>query len=332
MALPSPHETGKLRIKQLKRFWQATQLNRNGKADTILQDEWQLNKVLLGVLSLGLEQTIIHIYQNAPSFEAFEDWIGNTAGMPDSGTVARFNRIFDGEDVKTGPTSPVLTAEDLSFFEKNGYVVIKNAVPAEDCKETINVICDFLEIEQNQPDTWYQPSPARQGIMVQLFQHPILSKNRSSDKIRVAFEQLWKKKNIWMNNDRVGFNPPETESWKFPGPGLHWDCSLELPIPFGLQGILYLSDTAANQGAFTLVPGFQHRIESWLNSLPPGADPRQQDLHALGSKPITGEAGDFIIWQQALQHGSSPNTSTQPRFVQYINYQPVDFIEHTNWL
>jgi ectoine hydroxylase-related dioxygenase (phytanoyl-CoA dioxygenase family) len=134
---------------------------------------------------------------------------------------------------------------------------------------------------------------------------------------------LWQKKNIWMNNDRVGFNPPETASWKFPGPDLHWDCSLELPIPFGLQGILYLSDTAADQGAFTLVPGFQHRLESWLNSLPPGADPRQQDLHALGSTPITGEAGDFIIWQQALQHGSSPNTSTQPRFVQYINYQPV---------
>lgn len=331
MVLPSPHETGKLKIKQLKRFWQATQLNRNGKADTLLQDEWQLNKVLLGVLSLGLEQTIIHIYQHAPSFEAFEDWIIDTAGMPDNDTAERFNRIFDNEEAQAGPTDPVLSAEDLSFFEKNGYVVIKNAVPAEDCKETIDIICDFLGVRHDHPDTWYQPNAARQGIMVQLFQHPILTKNRSSDKIRRAFEQLWHTKNIWMNNDRVGFNPPETESWKFPGPDLHWDCSLELPIPFGLQGILYLSDTAANQGAFTLVPGFQHRIESWLNSLPAGADPRQQDLHALGSKPITGKAGDFIIWQQALQHGSSPNTSTQPRFVQYINYQPVSFTEHSNW-
>jgi hypothetical protein len=330
--LPSPHEIGKLKIKQLKRFWQATRLNRNGNAGTGLQGEWQLNKTLLGVLSLGLEQTIIHIYQNTLSFEAFEDWIMATAGTPDSGTVERFNRIFDGEEAKAIPTDPILSAEELCFFEKNGYVVIKNAVPEEDCKETINVISNFLGIEQNRPDTWYKPNPARQGIMVQLFQHPILTKNRSSDKIRRAFEQLWQKKNIWLNNDRVGFNPPETENWKFPGPDLHWDCSLEIPIPFGLQGILYLSDTAANQGAFTLVPGFQHRLEGWLNSLPAGADPRQQDLHALGSKPITGQAGDFIIWQQALQHGSSPNTSAQPRFVQYINYQPVDFIENATWL
>jgi hypothetical protein len=331
IVLPSPHETGKLKIKQLKRFWYATQHNRDNSLNAELQQEWQLNKILLGALSLGLEQTIIHIYQNSLSFDAFEDWIIKTAGMPDADTVDRFNKIFDGEEAWAEPVEPVLSIDDLAFFEENGYVIIKNAVPEEDCKETINVICDFLGIDQNMPDTWYRPNGARQGIMVQLFQHPILNKNRSSAKIRRAFEQLWQKKNIWMNSDRVGFNPPETESWKFPGPDLHWDCSLELPIPFGLQGILYLSDTAANQGAFTLVPGFQHRIKSWLNSLPPGADPRQQDLHALGSKPITGETGDFIIWQQALQHGSSPNTSIQPRFVQYINYQPVEYVEQDNW-
>lgn len=332
MVLPSPHETGRLKIKQLKRFWHTTLLNRNGGSDTILQDEWQINKILLGVLSLGIEQTIIQIYQNTRSFEAFEDWIIATAGIPGSDTLERFNRIFDGEEVWNEPTNPVLSTADLDFFEKNGYVIIKDAVPKKDCKETINVICDFLGVEEDQPDTWYKPNPARQGIMVQMFQHSILTKNRTSERILGAFEQLWQQKNIWVNTDRVGFNPPETESWKFPGPGLHWDCSLELPIPFGLQGILYLSDTAANQGAFTLVPGFQHKLENWLKSLPPNADPRQQNLHALGSTPITGDAGDFIIWQQALQHGSSPNASTEPRFVQYINYQPVNFATRANWL
>ncbi|MFD0766695.1 phytanoyl-CoA dioxygenase family protein [Mucilaginibacter lutimaris] len=330
IVLPSAHETGKLNIKQLKRFWQAVMLNRANAGDVVLQREWQLNKILLGALGLGLEQTITHLYQANLSFEAFEEWIIETAGTPDDDTIERFNRIFDGE-VVTGRSAEVLSAADLAFFEENGYVIINNAVPEEDCLETIAVICDFLGIKSNQADTWYLPNPARQGIMVQLFQHPILTKNRNSARIRGAFEQLWGTKNIWMNNDRVGFNPPENESWQFPGPDLHWDCSLELPIPFGLQGILYLNDVAADQGAFTLVPGFQHRIADWLNSLPPGADPRQQDLHALGSKPITGKAGDFIIWQQALQHGSSANTTTTPRFVQYINYLPVDYMEQSNW-
>jgi ectoine hydroxylase-related dioxygenase (phytanoyl-CoA dioxygenase family) len=158
-----------------------------------------------------------------------------------------------------------------------------------------------------------------------------LEKNRTSPKIRAAYEQLWGRTDLWMNTDRVSFNPPETEFWSFPGPRLHWDVSLELPIPFGLQGLLYLSDTEATQGAFTLVPGFHKKITEWINSLPPGADPRTQDLSKLGPQPVAANAGDFIIWHQALPHGSSANTATRPRIVQYINYLPVDAETKDKW-
>jgi ectoine hydroxylase-related dioxygenase (phytanoyl-CoA dioxygenase family) len=167
---------------------------------------------------------------------------------------------------------------------------------------------------------------------VQLFQHPALEKNRRSARVRNAYEQLWGRKDLWVNTDRAGFNPPETELWKFPGPRLHWDVSLALPIPFGLQGILYLSDTQAHQGAFTLVPGFHNNIESWLGSLPADANPRTQDLYALGTYPVVANAGDFIIWHHALPHGSSPNTSAVPRIVQYINYAPLDAEERETWI
>ena len=66
-----------------------------------------------------------------------------------------------------------------------------------------------------------------------------------------------------------------------------------------VQGVLYLTDTAANQGAFRCVPGFHRRIETWLKSLPSGADPRREDLEKFGAVPIAGRAGDLIIWHQA---------------------------------
>ncbi|HEX6180543.1 MAG TPA: phytanoyl-CoA dioxygenase family protein, partial [Chitinophagaceae bacterium] len=205
-----------------------------------------------------------------------------------------------------------------------GYVIIRGAVSKEDCDESVQLICDFLDIDINDPSTWYQSHFSKQGIMVQLFQHPVLERNRKAPAIRGAYEQLWGRADLWMNTDRVSFNPPENERWTFPGPRLHWDVSLDLPIPLGLQGLLYLTDTLENQGAFTLVPGFQNKIEHWIHGLPPGTDPRTQDLYALGPKPIAASAGDFILWHQALPHGSSPNTATQPRIVQYINYLPVD--------
>ena len=132
--------------------------------------------------------------------------------------------------------------------------------------------------------------------------------------------------------DRVGFNVPERPGWTFPGPDLHWDVSLKTPIPFGTAGILYLTDTPPEQGAFTLVPGFHRRVDEWLANLAPGADPRQQDLHALGSMPIGGRAGDLIIWHHALPHGSRPNRGTQPRMVQYIAMFPTEVDEQDEWI
>lgn len=107
---------------------------------------------------------------------------------------------------------------------------------------------------------------------------------------------------------------------------------MKTPIPFGTQGILYLTDTPPEQGAFTLVPGFQRWGEAWLASLPPHSNPRQQDLQALGAIPIGGRAGDLIIWHQALPHGASPNRGARPRLVQYINMFPARIEQQAEWI
>ena len=324
----------RLGVLHLHRYWDKVRLMRSGiLAQDALQEEWNIDTTLFAVLGLGIEQTIKHLYPSDTPFSAFEDWILDiNGGHLEMTKVEAFNNyIRNRYSTWQNSDATVLTEDDMDFWNENGYVIIREAIPAGDCRATIKAICEFIDISPDDPLTWYNPHPARQGIMVQLFQHPALEKNRQSIKIRSAYEQLWQRKDLWMNTDRVGFNPPETKDWKFPGPRLHWDVSLALPIPFGLQGILYLSDTVANQGAFTLVPGFQQRIESWLNSLPPGADPRKEDMYALGAQPIAANAGDFILWHQALPHGSSPNHSAHPRFVQYLNYAPLDAEVNSIW-
>lgn len=319
----------------LERFWQKAMARRNRKlAVDALPEEWRTDTTMLAMLGLGLEQTIRYLYNTAPDLPVFEEWILSCNNGYISGEkIAQFNALIsDNKALYAGSdTEGILSEADLVHWDEYNYVIVRNAVPGADCRETIGVICDFLQIDEHDPATWYQPHPERQGIMVQLFQHPVLERNRRSERIRKAFEQLWKRKDIWVNADRVGFNPPETESWQFPGPRMHWDVSLQLPIPFGTQGILYLSDTEASQGAFTLVPGFRHKIEQWLQSLPAGANPRMENLYALGAKPIAANAGDFIIWDHALPHASSPNTSQVPRFVQYINYLPLDAGMRKEW-
>lgn len=330
----SSHETGKLNIKHLKRYWSKSIFKKDGKlSPDAFTEEWKTDTTLLAVIGLGLEQTIQYVYHEAPSFEEFETWILTVCGEPDREKVDQFNALFSS-NLTVEPVAvetKLLTQDDWNFWQENGYLIIRNAVSKEHCDETIKKLCDFIEVDRSNPATWYNSHPSRQGIMVQLFQHPVLERNRKADTIRTAFEELWNRTDLWVNTDRVGFNPPETDTYKFQGPRLHWDASIIPPIQFGTQGILYLSDTAENQGAFTLVPGFNNRIEEWLKSLPPEADPRMQDLYALGPKPIAANAGDFIIWHHILPHGSSPNTAALPRFVQYINYSPVDENNSESW-
>lgn len=316
-------EQGEIPVNHLKRFWSKSLAKRYGAKD-LWSEENQLDLTLLSCLGLALEPTIQYVYQFAPTFQEFEDWI-KTQSDPNErlSTIERFNLLFES-DPERMESQNQLPEEDSRFFDENGYLIIREAISKQDCEETVALITSHLGIDLNNPETWYVHHPSQQGIMVQLFKHPILEQNRQSRRIREVFECLWKNSNLWVTTDRVGFNPPETSSWTFPGPHLHLDIEPQIPLPFGLQGILYLTDTEENQGAFTLVPGFHQKINQWMSQFRPGDIPLSGVFNDLQKKPIAAKAGDFIIWHHGLPHGSSPNTHTKPRIVQYIKWYPVE--------
>ncbi|MFP6724072.1 MAG: phytanoyl-CoA dioxygenase family protein [Candidatus Poribacteria bacterium] len=216
-----------------------------------------------------------------------------------------------------------LSQADLDFWQESGYVIARNAVPRENAERAEQAVWEFLGMDQVNSDTWY-PDPPRRSIMVEIYQHQALWDNRQYPTIHRAFSQIWQKEKLWVSFDRASMNPPSLDP-EAKERGLHWDANLEnRPLGFGVQGVLYLTDTAENQGAFTCVPGFHHRIEEWLDSLPEDSTPQQQDLHALGSEKIAANAGDLIIWRTSLPHGASLNTSDKPRIVQYITMNPAN--------
>jgi hypothetical protein len=306
-------------LEHLKRFWSEK------LAGSQQNVSWVADNTLLSGLRVGLREAYDYLYRNRPSFAEFEAWIlEKNGGAIDAGVINRLNTALSEAGVSGEPADPnaepALTAADIEFWEENGFVVLHDAVPPENCRAAVRAICEFLDVDPDRPETWYG-GPQGNSIWIPLLHHPALWANREAPRVRRAFAQLWGREDIWINVDRTGFNPPEQAGWTFPGPHLHWDVSLAQPIPFGVQGILYLTDTAANQGAFTCVHGFHRSIESWLHSLPEGADPRAQDLSAC-SIPIAGRAGDLVIWHQALPHGGSPNRAAQPRFAQYMVGRP----------
>ena len=220
---------------------------------------------------------------------------------------------------------PVLSAEDRAFWEEHGYVVVHDAVSPVNTKAEEAAVWEFLEMDAGDRESWY-PDPPRSSIMVEIYQHQALWDNRQIPRVHQAFAEIWDTEQLWVSFDRASMSPPNRPpNWNRTDAGLHWDRNpFNPPAKLGVQGVLYLTDTAANQGAFTCVPGFHHKMDAWLESLPKDADPKQQDLESLGAEPIAGKAGDLIIWHSSLPHGAGPNSADQPRVAQYITMFPAE--------
>ncbi len=327
-------ETGKLGVMHLKRFWSKTLASRAGKQHP---GEPVEDYVLLSGLRAATHEAVSFVVQSDPTFDEFESWILNiNGGWIHPAIVKRINAALTGAlDRGTPPIAgsenAALSAAGLDFWNQHGYVVLHDAVTPAQCCAAAQAIYGFLSADPSNPDTWYG-NPRGHSIWVELLRHPAFQANSESPRIHSAFAQLWGCTDLWISVDQGGFNPSERPDWPFPGPHLHWDVSIAQPAPLGMQGILYLTDTAADQGAFTCVPGFHRRLGDWLAQLPPRTNPRDRTvLDTLGAVPIAGREGDLVIWHHALPHGSSPNRSDRPRVAQYIKMLPSQWEINPIW-
>lgn len=300
----------------LEKLWERTlNLPATTNPDT---NSWDKEIEVLYRLGISMEDTLQFLYFEKPDFETFKTWINS--------------KKKESQDVIGTIEDDVLSKEDLEFWDKNGYVIVKAAISKQDCERTQEAIWAFLGMDPDKKETWYNRHTEQKGLMLGFSDHETLNKNRHSARIRKAYEQLYKTKNLYRTIDKVSFNPPETKHFRFMGSPIHWDVSLKTPIPFALQGLLYLTDCGPEDGAFHCVPGFHNRIDSWLNELGANENPREKALETLSAVPITGNAGDFVIWQNTLPHCATPNRGTTARMVQYLTYLPDDYKAASEWI
>lgn len=230
---------------------------------------------------------------------------------------------------------PVLTEQDHTFWQENGYVVIPDAVPKNHLDATIDAIWQFLQIDPDDREAWYRYkpytreercSPISAAGMVEIYQHQALWDNRQYPKVHQAFSELWGTEKLWVSLDRANMKPPARDDrpeWCNKGM-IHWDTDTsKQPIAFGVQGVLYLTDTTEDQGGFQCVPGFHKYFDEWVKTQPKDRNPRHPDLTGLEVKSIPGKAGDLLIWHRLLAHGNGHNTSERPRLAQYITMSPA---------
>jgi ectoine hydroxylase-related dioxygenase (phytanoyl-CoA dioxygenase family) len=221
---------------------------------------------------------------------------------------------------------PALSRTELDFFHENGYIVVPNAVPQQNCENLIETIFQFLGVDRNDPKSWYQPPVCPSGN-VEIYQHQTLWDNRQSPRVHAAFADVYNDHKLWVSLDRAAMRPPQHPDQPRFNMKLftHWDMDVSKITPdfFAVQGVLCLNDAPPELGGFTCVPGFHKIIEEWLDAHPEYRESRLPDVSKFPPgyelQPIPAKAGDLIIWDMRLPHGNGYNTSNQPRLAQYIS-------------
>ena len=333
--------TGSLLVPGLEHLRRSFVADGGRPPDALAPSMFEVLRAVLDSLGVGLEPTLSFLARRLPSAQEFEAWvIEQHGGVPDPDRLARANRLAGGLPPTPAEADwhaalerepPALSGSDLAFWEEHGYVILPGAAPEAARAALERALWEHLGAEPDDPASW-SVADLQQGIMVQLFRAPGIAEIHGSRRIQKAFAQLLGTTDLVMSADRLGFNPPVASSEQWTGARMHLDLDdFAPPIPLRVQGILYLTDTRPDQGAFRCIPGFHRRIDDWVRGLG-GRDPNAEDFEALGPVSVGAGAGDLVIWHSALPHGSQPNLADRPRLVHYLTMYAVPAPDEENEL
>jgi hypothetical protein len=234
-------------------------------------------------------------------------------------------------------TSHGLSAVDRTRFLEQGWIVVPDAVPVALCQRVVAAMCEFIGVDANDPSSFGRYLAQGHGI-VPLHHHQALWDVRQWPKLHATFAFLYGTDALWVSQDRVSFKvPAHVHPDGFRMDAVHWDGDPRAlatstrgnpgEAPGGralaVQGLVYLTDTPAEKGAFAMVPSLYRTLDEWLATPRTEAELRRPDVSAHSLVPVPGAAGSLVVWNRLMPHTSLANETGEPRLVQYVTMTPA---------
>ncbi|TVY36939.1 hypothetical protein LOCC1_G006643 [Lachnellula occidentalis] len=250
-----------------------------------------------------------------------------------------------------GTDSPSIQISDWrADLERDGYVVVKNAVPqdraAQYCSQALSWLSSFgTALSIADPSTWTNANLPVQSKF-NLFKQYAVSHERFMWETRMepgvvgAFAHLWGTDELLCSFDALNVTLPNradkarNESWE------HVDQS---PLRDGrccVQGFVNLSRAGPEDGGLVVYPGSHRLVEEFFASQTDKSEWSEKDFYMFTSQQlewfksrgcaplkICAEVGDLVLWDsRTIHYGSEPEESSQEiRTVIYVAYTPASW-------
>jgi Phytanoyl-CoA dioxygenase (PhyH) len=213
---------------------------------------------------------------------------------------------------------------DIKHFHEFGWVRVRAAVPASHCEELVSILEGERGVPVHDASRWDEHGGEERDF-VPTWGHQAQWNIRQHPRMHRIWTEIWGRPDLHVSLDSCRFTPP----WK-PGHAephaIHWDHDPWDEKTQMLQGVLALTDTAADQGGFRCVPSLYRDRAHWPSS--PVIDERGDagwlpDTRGHAIEHVPAQIGDLIVWDYRLPHGNSQNLSARPRLAFYISMHPA---------
>jgi Phytanoyl-CoA dioxygenase (PhyH) len=237
------------------------------------------------------------------------------------------------KDIRKRLPLRVLSEDDWQHWVSQGYVIVRQAVPADKVARLVDLLWQFDEKDPDDPSTWDAPQRRDHAMlelnhtgMLEIYNHQYLWDTRTDPRVYDAFVDIWDREDLWVTIDRANLNLPKKVKGN-PNGFIHWDVDTsKQPLPIGVQGVLSLAPQDGDVGGFQCVPELFWGFDAWVATQPADRDPMHPDTTGLQIVNVSMEAGDLLIFNSLLAHGVRPNHSAnRPRIAQYVSMHPAEW-------
>jgi len=226
----------------------------------------------------------------------------------------------------------MLSDDEVAFYRDAGYLMVRDAVPADTVAELRQIAFDFIERSRHVSesddvfdlDDGHGPdSPRLTRIKLPHKQHPAFRDLLHGPQIIGCLNALLGP-DVALQTSKLNTKAPGGgaavewhQDWAF------YPATNDDMLALGLM----LDDVDESNGPLMAIPG-SHRgpvLSHHANGVFCGAiDPDDPDFHFERAVTLTGRAGDMTIHHARTLHGSAPNTSDRPRLILFFEVHAAD--------
>ncbi|KAJ5621689.1 hypothetical protein N7528_006472 [Penicillium herquei] len=233
---------------------------------------------------------------------------------------------------------------------RNGYAVVKGAIPADRAKSYADEMYSWLEgfnlgFKRDDPSTIHKdnlPEISEKGMChnYAVGHEHFVWQIRSEPGVIKAFETVFDTSDLIVSFDAINFGFPDRTDLPPNKPWPHQDQDPEKPGFRCLQGLVNLLPNGPNDGGLIACKGAhlvseeyhdamraqgEDRIPAWTNEWYGLKDEGMKWLADRGYEwvKVCAEPGDLIVWDSRAPHYNVSTETDQPRFCIYTCYMPV---------